>query len=540
MDTDADHIELVKKAQLGEKDCLNSLAEVARLRLREYVYRLTLQEDLTEDIVQESILEMLKVFDKLRDAERFWSWLHGIAFNKVRSRYGKQWRHRTVSLSDMRSEIAGTNSPDGLAEVIASEWRQIVTKSIQELEPRHRAVLAMRCYDKMAYSEIARIMDCTEIGVRALFYRAKKSLAKKLSGYGLGKGALLTALVLFGKMTATSEAAAAKISVTAGTVKVGTTATFVGAVASKSAMVSLAAAGVVAVGSVVIAPSGEGIDAAPQKCQAESCVSVMQQPKTSDCAGEYWYFFPEGAGKAVMIRLMRFDGTVSRSYCQGLQNQHANYHLDDRKNAVCINNYRMWEPDLSVWRLPTDSQGLSEFISQVEGRQKKVEYVSRKRRDGLVVIAKRSADCEQDISFVNRHRNILEEEYFQWDWPGSLQIIDNRDAMHKRGWTYFSIEGQINGRQVSGTGRIPFVHTNSKRHYPWLILKVGEKRLRTQVMESCLRDWAGPGWDCILSIRYGEMRQSDGFGLKQGCWPVVQKLRLHLRIKSANSFIPLI
>lgn len=477
MDTDADHIELVKKAQLGEKDCLNSLAEVARVRLREYIYRLTLREDLTEDIVQESILEMFKVFDKLRDAERFWSWLYGIAFNKVRNRYGKQWRHRTISLSDMRSEIAGPNSPDGLADVIAAEWRQIVIKSIRELEPRHRAVLTMRCYDQMAYSEISRIMDCTEIGVRALFYRAKKSLAKKLSSYGLGKGALLTALVLFGRMTATSEAAAAKVSVTAGTVKVGTAATLAGIAASKSVMVSLATAGAITVGAVAITPSGERIDAAPQKWQAKSSVSVMQQPKTSDCAGEYWYFFPEGAGKAVMIRLMRFDGSGSRSYCQGLQNQHANYHFDDCRNAVCINNYRMWEPDLSVWRLPTDSQGLSEFISQVEGRQKKVEYVSRKRRDGLVVIAKRSADCGQDISFVNRHRNILEEEYFQCDWPGSMQIIDNRDAMHKRGWTYFSIEGQINGSQVSGTGRIPFIYTTSKRHYPWLILKVGDKKI---------------------------------------------------------------
>jgi len=41
-----------KKAQLVDKECLNRLAEAARARLREYVQRLTLQEDLTEDIVQ--------------------------------------------------------------------------------------------------------------------------------------------------------------------------------------------------------------------------------------------------------------------------------------------------------------------------------------------------------------------------------------------------------------------------------------------------------------------------------------------------------
>ena len=94
-----EHAELIRKARLGDKASMSRLAEVARVHLREYVLRLTLQEDLTEDIVQETILEMFKVFDKLKKADRFWAWLHGIAFNKIRSHYGKKWRHKTTSLS---------------------------------------------------------------------------------------------------------------------------------------------------------------------------------------------------------------------------------------------------------------------------------------------------------------------------------------------------------------------------------------------------------------------------------------------------------
>ena len=105
-----EHAELIKKAQLGDRESLSRLAEVARVHLREYVLRLTLQEDLTEDIVQESILEMFKVFDKLKKAEGFWAWLHGIAFNKIRSHYGRQWRHKTTSLSAAACEIATEDS----------------------------------------------------------------------------------------------------------------------------------------------------------------------------------------------------------------------------------------------------------------------------------------------------------------------------------------------------------------------------------------------------------------------------------------------
>ena len=42
-----EHAELIKKAQLGERESLSRLAEVARVHLREYVLRLTLQKDLT-------------------------------------------------------------------------------------------------------------------------------------------------------------------------------------------------------------------------------------------------------------------------------------------------------------------------------------------------------------------------------------------------------------------------------------------------------------------------------------------------------------
>jgi hypothetical protein len=44
--------------------------------------------------------------------------------------------------------------------------------------------------------------------------------------------------------------------------------------------------------------------------------------------------------------------------------------------------------------------------------------------------------------------------------------------MHKRGWTYFRIDGQINGKKVNGTGRIPFVYETSRQFSPWLKLRL--------------------------------------------------------------------
>ncbi len=466
-----EHFELVKQAQLGDKECLNRLAEAARVHLREYVLRLTLQEDLTQDIVQESILEMFKVFVKLKKAEKFWAWLDGIAFNKIRSHYGRQWRHKTISLSDIGSEIATEENHSALADMVNQELKQIVLKSMRELSPRHRAILTMRCYRQMPYSEIAELIGCTEFGAQSLFYRAKKALAKKLSGHGLGKGYLLTALVLFGKLTATTEATAANVTVTAATLKVGTAATLAAIATSKTAVVSLVTAGVIAGGTVAVTQGIVKVDNKPQTTEAQTLINTPNHNQTSIDTEQCWYFFPEGVGRPVMMRLLKFNDSGENAYCQYLQNQGANYYYD--KNTIYINNSRMYSPELSVARLPTDSKDLSQFISHVEGKPADMEYVSSKRK-GLLVISKRSNEHGNRIWRIDRHFNVLEEEYFQFNWPESARIVDNRDLMHKRGWTYFRIAGHINGKKVTGTGRMPFVYAASKRYGPWLKLQFGD------------------------------------------------------------------
>jgi hypothetical protein len=81
----------------------------------------------------------------------------------------------------------------------------------------------------------------------------------------------------------------------------------------------------------------------------------------------------------------------------------------------------------------------------------------------------------------------LEEGYFQSDWPRTAKVIDDRDVMHKRGWTYFRVSGQVNGEKVSGTGRIPFVYATSKQYSPWLKLRIGSVTIVDSKNEAYVR-----------------------------------------------------
>ena len=489
MSSGGDYIELVRTAQLGDEGSLNRLAESARERLRVYVYRLTLEDEKTEDIVQESMLEMFKVLGKLKKAERFWPWLYGIAINKTHRHHRTERRQKRAQ--DPHSGYSGgqREKQEGLEKLVSQELKQVVSAAMRTLATRHRAVLAMRCYDDMSYSEIGEAMGCSEFASRMLFYRAKRALQKQLSERGLGRGALLTALAVFGKLTADSEAAAAGVSVTSASVKVGTAAGAAVLATSKAVIVPVVTAGALAVGTMVATSQPDKSLAEPAEQVVKRAEAVGAFDTIGEGEEEYWYYWPKGVGGPVMMRVMRTD-RGGKSYCAVRQNEKGNYYYDRREGTIYIRNRRIWRGDMGVWRLPTDGPELSGFISQVEGGGAEMDYI-RGRGEGLLVITKRGGEEASNGSRVIRHYNVLEEEYFRYSLPAGIEVVDERDAMHRRGWTYFRVTGQIDGKEVTGAGRMPFVYEASERYGPWLKLKVGEREILDDSFKGLGRPWMG-------------------------------------------------
>ncbi len=479
------YIELVKRAQLGDKESLNRLAELAKERLYAYVYRLTLTHELTQDILQECMLEMFKFLDKLQKAEGFWPWLRKIAANKVRTYYGNKQNRTTMSLAEIDDKSLQRDSQEGVADLIRQELKQTILSAMQQLKPRHRHILVLRCYEQMKYSEIGEEMGCSEFGARRLFYRAKKSLAKQLARRGLGRGSLMVALVLFGKMTATSEASAANVAVTAATVKVGVMASLATMVTSKTAVISVTTGAIVVAGTVSMVPGTNKNNAQQLTSKSTVFSSSPSQVEANNDFEEHWYYYPPGT-KGVVMRRVRSANEDIESYSQWLQNDQANYYK--RKNTIYINNYRMWADDLSVQRLPTDSPDLIEFLSLVEGRSDRMKYIPS-YSNGLLVVVNQGQN--NNHSQLTLRYDVSDEEYFRYKWPAGAKVVDKRDAMHRRGWTYFKIIGQINAKEVQGKGRIPFVCAASDRHWPWIVLKVGESTVDQAGFAGIGRPWMG-------------------------------------------------
>ena len=246
-------IDLVKLAQSGNKEALNELAAYSEPHLRAYIFRTTLNHDITDDVSQEVMLSLVKSLNTLRKPESFWGWVYRIAHNKIKQFYRNQKAAPASALdADLDTFCSGNQLDEGLGQLISRERSEKVFSAIKNLKTKQRSIIAMRCFDGMSYTEIAAALQCNEITARINFFRAKQALRKQLVGRGLSRTALFSSLVLFGKLTGGSEAGAATVG--AGALEVGAVGTVAGAATTKAGMSLMAAAVAIIIAAAALIP----------------------------------------------------------------------------------------------------------------------------------------------------------------------------------------------------------------------------------------------------------------------------------------------
>ncbi|MGA2093659.1 MAG: sigma factor-like helix-turn-helix DNA-binding protein, partial [Sedimentisphaerales bacterium] len=131
------------------------------------------------------------------------------------------------------------NLNDGLSEMMRKELSDAVFTAMKRLSVKHRNIIILRCYENLEYSEIAIMMNISELHSRVMFFRAKNSLRRKLAVQGFRKSYLLVALALFGVLT-TSAKASTSCTVSAASLEAGFIASIAATISSKIGVASAA------------------------------------------------------------------------------------------------------------------------------------------------------------------------------------------------------------------------------------------------------------------------------------------------------------
>jgi RNA polymerase sigma factor (sigma-70 family) len=468
---------LVEKARQGNKAAIKSLVEGMRTRLHEYVNRLTLDPDLTDEIVQDSLITMMEQLHTLKHTDQLWPWLSKIALNRMRRIYRDRGIRKSNSQKSLQIRQASSDDHNVVADAITQELRQIVIGAMRQLKPDLRTVLVLRCYEQLSFPEIAERTGRSDFKARALFVRAKHALGKNLARNGFGKSSLLGALLLFGKMTASSEASLSSVSVSNAVLGAGFLPTLSVAVTTKMVVATVAA-----VGSVSVLGRTLMQDRAPSQRPALMAF-VQATGQSGSQTHQHWYYYPPESEGTVHIQVRSGRDTRASSPIL-LQNEHANYSRTE--NTVLICNAHMSHRDGTVMRLPTDQPGLSGFLNKMDGRS-----VSSKRiksdQAGLLVIKEGQKPWHVLTDF-----DLGDEACYRGQWPQHLSIIDQRDNIHKRGWTYVNISGTVRGQDIYAIGCVPLVSAQCQEHPPWIRLKVGRDLvLEDNGNEACIKSGQG-------------------------------------------------
>ncbi|MEJ2704339.1 MAG: sigma factor, partial [Sedimentisphaerales bacterium] len=105
--------QLLSRARSGSRTGMGRLAVITWKRLYPVVLRATWSHDLTEDILQETLLTVVREVNSLRDIRRFWPWVYRIAQNKIKDHLRRS-RLRTSGDAWLRAQSDNSQAGDVL------------------------------------------------------------------------------------------------------------------------------------------------------------------------------------------------------------------------------------------------------------------------------------------------------------------------------------------------------------------------------------------------------------------------------------------
>jgi RNA polymerase sigma-70 factor (ECF subfamily) len=185
MSDDSEYIQFLAEARSGDRVALGRLATLVWDRVYAFAYRITLDHNVAEDVVQETLLAMICGLATLRDDRRFWPWIYRIAWSKIQNGNRDRRLRSCLEAELLRSQAATSNgfaSDDTpLDAQLREETTEQVATAVSQLRYPHRDILELRCYDQLDYAEIAARTRTTPARARTHFHRAKENLKSRLA-----------------------------------------------------------------------------------------------------------------------------------------------------------------------------------------------------------------------------------------------------------------------------------------------------------------------------------------------------------------------
>jgi RNA polymerase sigma-70 factor, ECF subfamily len=181
---------LVHASKTGDVAAFEQLVKRYDSKLLRIAQHVTHNREDAQDAVQEAFLKAFQKLGQFQENSKFSTWLIRITINQSLMKLRKQRRQREVSIDqDFQTEEGALSleiadwAPNPEQRYTASELKEILTKTLQELQPGLRVVFVLRDIEGLSLGQTAEALDLTVSAVKARSWRARLQLREQLSKY---------------------------------------------------------------------------------------------------------------------------------------------------------------------------------------------------------------------------------------------------------------------------------------------------------------------------------------------------------------------
>lgn len=181
----SEEAEWIRAAQSGDRSAFARLIDRYWDRLYRWLFRMTRDRHLAEDLTQETFLKALAAVKSFRAGSNFRAWVFRIGHNN----FVNQKRADRRTKQQLPEDLAASEIGNVETTVENREALEAVARAVAELPTDFRAALTLHV-EGMSYREAAKILNTTEETARWRVFKARQKLMKVLSPELLPPGAI--------------------------------------------------------------------------------------------------------------------------------------------------------------------------------------------------------------------------------------------------------------------------------------------------------------------------------------------------------------
>lgn len=169
-----DEPRLIKQACSGDVAAQAVLIEHYWDRVYRWLYQMTHDRHLAEDLTQDTFLKVLGAIARYTPQSAFIAWLFRIAHNSL----ANHWRSRARVRDSLPEDLPGSDNP--VENASTRELQDAIKEAVDKLPEDLRAALLLRVEQGLSFKEIAEACELTEETARWRVFKARQKLLAAL------------------------------------------------------------------------------------------------------------------------------------------------------------------------------------------------------------------------------------------------------------------------------------------------------------------------------------------------------------------------